>query len=122
MPRDYDESMVLPRYLWRNYGHLFSADEQRAVMVIVVAASISTSSKSRPAAATYVMAAVMLETPETDALLADGHERFLRCVSERLLRDHRASIVINRCPRCSYIVASPAARQCLWCHYDWHPI
>jgi len=76
--------------------------------------------KHRPPAATYVMASITLETPESEELLAGGHERFWRCVSEQLLRDHRASIVINRCPRCSYIVASPAARQCLWCHYDWH--
>jgi hypothetical protein len=37
-----------------------------------------------------------------------------------LLADPRCQALINRCPRCQRVVATPKARQCLWCKYDWH--
>jgi uncharacterized OB-fold protein len=40
--------------------------------------------------------------------------------AERLLREHANEIVINRCPACGRIVATPKARQCLWCGHDRH--
>jgi len=31
-----------------------------------------------------------------------------------------ARVVVNRCPRCSRVVRTPRAQQCLWCGHDWH--
>ncbi len=48
-----------------------------------------------------------------------------RRVGERILREHPGATGIpgchvNRCPRCGRIVVTPQARQCTWCHCDWH--
>ena len=118
---NYDESMVLPRYLLKNYVQFFTADEGRAIRIYIRALKASGSSEdSAQAFVDHVETLAESEPPETRALLPAGHDEFWRRASERVLRDRGASIVINRCPRCSCIVASPGARQCLWCHYDWH--
>ncbi len=58
--------------------------------------------------------------PEVLALMADGVEVFLRRVRDRILRDHRDSIIFNYCPRCGRLAKTPKARQCHRCHHDWH--
>lgn len=60
------------------------------------------------------------DDPQTDALMETGEEEFSRRVLERVLREHRARIELNRCPRCQRIPRTPRARQCLWCGHDWH--
>ena len=118
---NYDESMVLPRDLLKNYVQFFTADEGPAIRIYIRALKASGSSEdSAQAFVDHVERLAESEPPETRALLTAGHDEFWRRASERVLRDHGASLVINRCPRCSCIVASPGARQCLWCHYDWH--
>ena len=122
----YVEAGVLVGYLWRNYGHLFSDDEHRAVRAMMGEAKISHYCKAGRAPAEYadLIREMMgsIEAPETKALLADGVDEFYRRGCERVLRDHSASIIINRCPRCACIVVSPKSRQCLWCHHDWHDL
>ncbi len=29
-------------------------------------------------------------------------------------------ITVNRCPKCSRVVRTPSAKQCMWCKHDWH--
>ena len=119
---NHDESTFLPRYLLRNYRQLFTEDECRAIRVYIQALKASGSSEEwEEVFANHVETLAESEAPATRALLAAGHDEFWRRASERVLRDHGPSIVINRCPRCSCMVVSPGARQCLWCHYDWHP-
>ena len=122
----YVEAGVFFRYLWRNYPHLFSLAEQKAVLALIGEGKIAVYCVPGGAPAEY--ADLIRETwgsveaPETKALLADGVDEFSRRACERALRDHSASIVINRCPRCACIVVSPESRQCLWCHHDWHDL
>jgi hypothetical protein len=116
---------VLVAYLWRNYTHLFSLAECRAHGALFgerrIAAHCATGGEATDEYATHIRQMCgSIEAPETKALLADGVDAFYRRACERILRDHGASIVINRCPACGSIVVSPGARQCLWCHYDWH--
>ena len=55
-----------------------------------------------------------------DAILEQGWDVFSRNVTERVLREHAEQVVLNRCPNCSRIPRTPRARQCCWCHHDWH--
>ena len=118
----YDPALVA--YLWRNYGHLFSLAERRAAYALVgegkIAAYVTRGGAPVEYADELREAFGSIEAPETKALLADGVDVFYRRAAERVLRDHSASVIINRCPRCGRIVVSPGARQCLWCHYSWH--
>jgi hypothetical protein len=118
---NYDESAFMPRYLLKNYPALFTHNEGRAIKVYILALKASGSSEDwEQKFADYVERLAESEAPETRALLAAGHDEFWRRACERVLREHGPSLVINRCPRCSCMVASPGARQCLWCHHDWH--
>ena len=110
----YDPALV--DYLWRNYGHLFSLAERRAAYAMVGEGKIA--AYAAPVEYANELRGVFgsIEAPETKALLADGVDVFYRRAAERVLRDHSASIIINRCPSCGGIVVSPAARQCLGCH------
>jgi hypothetical protein len=55
-----------------------------------------------------------------DAILERGYEEFSRKVTERVMREHGSQVVLNRCPKCGRVVQTPKAKQCLWCHHDWH--
>lgn len=54
------------------------------------------------------------------ALLDRGYDAFCRELAERVLHEQPAGLVLNRCPRCTRIVRTPKAQQCLWCFHDWH--
>ena len=55
-----------------------------------------------------------------DAVLERGYDEFRRNVAKRVMGEHREQVVLNRCQQCSRIVQTPKAKQCFWCHHDWH--
>jgi hypothetical protein len=121
-PMDYDEDIVLFKYV---SGHELSlmTDLERRVAGAIITRAKAQGFESRGASE----AARMLSEkwghagdPQVEAALADGPEAFRRRVSQRVLSDPRARALINRCPRCQRIVRTPAARQCFWCGHDWH--
>src|SRR5262245_43561139 len=59
--------------------------------------------------------------PEALSLTGDGVEQLARNVRERILREHADQVVLNTCPKCGGLAATPKAMQCCWCFYDWHP-
>jgi hypothetical protein len=126
MAREYVEADALVDYLWRSYSRLFSDAECAAVRAMIGESKISyvREGGSGPALDWYVKRIHegfgSIGAPETQALLAHGVNEFWRRACERVLREHGDSIIINPCPRCACIVATPGARQCLWCHHDWH--
>ena len=60
------------------------------------------------------------EDPLVLAGAASGAELFCRAVAKRIAREHARDLNLNRCPMCNRIPQTPVARQCLWCHHDWH--
>jgi RNA polymerase subunit RPABC4/transcription elongation factor Spt4 len=46
------------------------------------------------------------------------HVRFLEGVYDRIIENNL--IVVSRCPQCTRILRTPKAKQCRWCHHDWH--
>ncbi len=54
------------------------------------------------------------------AAISDGPDAFRDRVRDRLLAECADEIFINRCSRCSRVVATPRAQQCLWCGHTWH--
>ncbi|GMT98672.1 hypothetical protein KH5H1_27910 [Corallococcus caeni] len=61
-----------------------------------------------------------LDDLEVNAALEGGMPAFLRGGRDRILREHADTVFIHRCERCRSILATPRARQCLWCGHDWH--
>jgi hypothetical protein len=64
--------------------------------------------------------ASMSESGEVRELAALGNVEFRQRVVERILREHAADVVLNRCPRCEGLCRTPRARQCFRCGHSWH--
>lgn len=58
--------------------------------------------------------------PEIKLLAAGGLDAFALRTAERIYRDHREEIYFNECPRCGRLAKTPKAKQCRYCHHDWH--
>lgn len=113
---EYNERQDLVNYLLRNYSSHLTRFEALAIKAVDLEREGSTDAWDQSSLMTLaedsdpkVLEAVKTRDPHIREVLAD-----------RLLRDHADQIVVNRCPRCTKIVVSPGARQCLWCGHDWH--
>ena len=118
-PKTYDDSEQLTVYLWRNYRYLLTSLESLADRALLAEAKAAHSSPE--------MAKRLQErwgaqnNPDVIAALADGGDTFRERVRDRMMKECRDSITLNRCPICARLVETPKARQCLWCGHDWHP-
>lgn len=111
----YDEAAVLEEYLRHNYARLMTRFETIALKAMTARDGTTLRTMAQMAAIQYPH-----EDPEVVKAITIGQEPFLKRVFERIWRDDRSKIVVNRCPKCSRIAASPIAAQCLWCHHEWH--
>ena len=41
-------------------------------------------------------------------------------IATKLLVKYNDKIVLNKCPKCGKIARTPKAKQCKFCHHDWH--
>ena len=53
-------------------------------------------------------------------LLSAGPDEFIIKCAERILREHHDEVYLNLCPKCNKLARTPYAKQCRYCHYDWH--
>lgn len=108
----YDEASQLTAYVSANYVSL-RTDFERAVE--------SASAARQKAAGGHRQRDVIAECRNGDVAietaLADM-SAFWRSVSDRILQQHAAEVVINRCPACRRLLRTPKARQCFWCGHD----
>lgn len=59
------------------------------------------------------------ETESSKELMSEGLADFYQKVRERVLEEHRDTVVINRCPKCGSLARTPTARQCPRCIHRW---
>jgi hypothetical protein len=108
----------LTEYIWRNFRH-FLTDFEALVEKALMAEQKAQASGDR-------MAKVLRESwggrndPRVVEALKFGPEVFRKQVRDRILEDSEDEVIVNRCPKCQRIVATPKAQQCLCCGYDWH--
>ena len=114
----YDDDRELTSYLWHSYRNLLTPLESladRAVHAEIKAQNAS------PRMAAWLRDRWGGENdPAVVAAIKDGPAAFRDRVRDRMLRECAEQITINRCPKCSRVVATPKAQQCLWCGADWH--
>ena len=114
----YDDDAELTKYIWNNYRDLLT-DLERLADRAVMAEQKASDSDER-------MAKILREgwgsrdDPRVVEALKDGPEVFRGRVRKRVLAEHADQVIVNRCPSCQRIVATPKSRQCLWCGEDWH--
>ena len=115
----YDEQRVLAQYLWHNYANLFPSEHREVMKALIGDAKASVARDS------LLVNRIRMIFGSTAAgkvaeQLSDGESAFQKRACEQLLTNHPSEIAINRCPRCTRIVRTPEAKQCLWCGHDWH--
>jgi len=116
----YNETDVLVDYVIDHYHELMTDDESGAMGVLLLQAKGARSRRNGKTRQYYEDNIEGLRSPTVDLLLKDGRQACRKAVADRIPRDHRAQLSINRCPKCDCIVRTPKARQCLWCSHDWH--
>lgn len=119
MAADYDEKQELTRYIWRWHADLLTDFERRAGQAIHGRAKAKATDSPK-------MKKLLLKRighigdPEVETALTNGHEQFRWRVTQRILHDHANEVEVHRCPKCNSVLASPKAKQCLWCKHKWH--
>jgi hypothetical protein len=121
MPWDaatYDADRELTGYVWHNYFHLLSPFE------FTVWKAVAWQQKGAPSNGNVArVLRKRFEEARSDPQVAaaiDDYDLFRQQARDRILAEHADKVTINRCSRCQRIVATPLARQCLWCGLDWH--
>ena len=118
MTESYDEDFILTNYVWEHYSHLFTEFERKVSnRIIFEMKTRHTPPEVREKR--FKLFLGELDSAVTSAL-EEGHWEYLRRVRDRALAEVPDKVHINRCPQCQRIVRTPRARQCLWCHHDWH--
>ncbi|MBP6430376.1 MAG: hypothetical protein KA319_01290 [Ferruginibacter sp.] len=57
---------------------------------------------------------------EVLALLKFGFKDFKEKVATRIFKEHKDELELNTCPKCNKIARTTLAKQCRFCHHDWH--
>ena len=123
MPRhvsEYDDRSELADYLWHNYPELFTINEKLAAKTLLAEQKMAAPEMSEAMRRVMERDWVARGNPEIDVLLQYGSDHFRVSTALRVMEDCQDRVFVNRCPSCSRIVATPRARQCLWCGHDWH--
>jgi hypothetical protein len=115
----YDDESELATYVWNHFGRFFTPVEHKAGWAVL---ADDRARHGSPQIAQIIWKRHQLaDDPAVMAALADGVETFRRRTAQRVLRVHAAELFVNRCPKCTCVVRTPKAQQCLWCGHDWHP-
>ena len=115
---EYDEDSVLTRYICNHYQHLMSDFELKMMRVISTLMKAETASSPEITRMTLEKWGLIDDAEINDAL-ANGYEAYRRQVRDRILKDHKQEVFVNRCPQCNHIVRTPEAKLCLWCGHSW---
>jgi actin-like ATPase involved in cell morphogenesis len=115
----------LTQYVIRYYGYLMTEREKCAYKHLWMTGNIT---HGRTDATAQAEAArdktsrreALSEDPKVLALAEDGIAEFVQRTAERIMSAHEKEIYLNLCPSCGRIAKTPRARQCRFCHHDWH--
>ncbi len=116
----YDDRMELADYLWHNYGRFYSDNENLAARTLLAEQKMASPNMSQSMRRVMQRGWVSRGNPEVDRLLTNGATEFKIRAAERVMETHANELFVNRCGLCGQVVATPRAKQCLWCGHDWH--
>ena len=108
----------LTRYIFRNYFHLLTVREAAAYKSLL--GEQKAESSESPNMKSMLREHWVSADPELRALLANGDERFMVSVRDRILREHADEVFLNQCPKCGALTNTPRAKQCPRCFFSWY--
>ena len=119
MKEEYVEDYELRRYVWRNFNHALT-EREHAFYSAATLELKARHSRSDAVAARYRQMPGYFFDADVAAIADGGLGVFEQQCCDRLLREYRSEIHINRCDRCQRIVASPVACACVRCGHHWY--
>jgi hypothetical protein len=114
LPHEVDE---LTRYVFHNYSALMTLAENQAYKALVLERKAERSSEDMKRHLRLLFSST---EPDVVALLDRGAREFLVATRDRILRDHRSEVFLNRCPKCGALARTPKACLCPSCKHTWY--
>jgi len=108
----------LEDYIWDYHRDLASEVETKAWRHIH--GTIKMGDKPSEARIRLMKERFLTDDADALALVALGFPEFRRRVVNSIREKHGNSIAVNRCPKCNGVCRTPQAKQCRFCHHDWH--
>jgi hypothetical protein len=113
------------RYIFAHHRHLMNKQECLAHRHLMGTVKIT---RGRSDAAAQIEAAkcrshlhdLLSEDPQVLDLARHGFDAFVFATAERILAEHADKLTFNYCCQCGRLARTPKARQCRFCHHDWH--
>lgn len=115
----YEEQKELSNYIVRNCRDLFTPFERQVLDRIVLEGKRRSYGEDWWVSFREDFGAgnrSLTEDPELLAALADW-SNLLQTICDRIVKE-RGEQILNRCPQCRAIRATPKAKYCVWCRYD----
>ena len=113
-------------YVVRFYGHFMSEHEHLALRHLTASGKAThgrtDKSAQQEAGRHKAFSKLLSRDPMVLELTSDGIEAFTERTASRILAEHGEQIILNNCPRCGALAATPKARQCRVCLHDWHEV
>jgi hypothetical protein len=115
LPHEVDE---LTHYVFHNYAWLMTIAEKAAYKTLMADRKAEHSSSEDMKR--HLRVRFGSSEPEVIALLDKGAREFCLATRDRLLRDHKDKVFLNRCPKCGALARTPKACLCPSCNHTWY--
>ena len=110
---EYVENAALGFYIYHNFRHLYTEDEQRYLNAAMKALK-------GPSWGSDPLLNPDRHHPVTEHILKVGLGAYQYEVAQRILAEHGEAVFVNRCETCGQIVRTPIACLCTWCGHSWY--
>jgi hypothetical protein len=107
------------KYIIAHYGSLLTPDQTIALRHIRSTFKLE-DAKDERLSKMYYKTGWLSNDPAILQLLAQGEDQFMLKCAERILKDSPEKVFLNLCPACGNLARTPYAKQCRYCHHDWH--
>jgi hypothetical protein len=107
------------KYIITHYSNLLTPDEIKALRHLRSTIKLE-DAKDERLSKMYYKTGWLSSEPAILQLLADGEDQFMLNCAERILKDSPEKVFSNLCPVCGNLARTPYAKQCRYCHHDWH--
>ena len=107
------------KYIIGYYSNLLTPTERKALRHLRSTIKLEGETDERRSKM-YYKTGWLSTDPDILQLVADGPDQFMLNCAKRILKDNPDKVFLNLCPVCKKLARTPDAKQCRFCHHDWH--
>lgn len=116
----YDDELALQAYVFKHFGHLMTPLERRTLEYSEPIIGGTKHAKMQRLHASLEERDGHVADDDVIAAFAIAYADRKNTAIDRLIASKIECVAQNRCPKCNRLARTPTAKQCLWCHHDWH--